>query len=453
MELRGKKVLVAGFGKSGRAAAEFLLDRGARVTVCDHNHRIAIPRELIARGMRAELGEYVLETFTSQEMIILSPGVPLMSRALIEAQAHGIPVISEVELAFHYLNAPLIAVTGTNGKTTTTSLIGHLFACAGKKVFVGGNIGIPLIGAAQSDTGSDYVVAELSSFQLETIGDFRPFISVLLNITDDHLDRYASFEAYRQAKAAICRNQQRSDFLIANRDDPALQPIIEKSRAEVFLFSRRAELQCGAFDDGSLRFAYPDREPLRIDTARAGLIGNHNRENMLAAVSAAYLCGLPASAIQEGIETFRGLPHRMEIAGEINGVTYINDSKGTNVGACCSSIAGVNGRLVLIAGGQDKGGSYAPLAEPLRQKARALVLIGEAADRMQAELEQHVAIVRAASLEEALHAAAGLARPGDSVLLSPACASFDMFNNYEHRGNCFKTLVKNLECTAETHAE
>jgi len=298
----------------------------------------------------------------------------------------------------------------------------------------------------------DYVVVEMSSFQLETIDRFHPRISVLLNITDDHLDRYASFEDYRQAKAAICKNQREGDFLIANRDDPALQPVIEKAQAAVFLFSRCIALDCGAFDDGNLRFSYPGRAPLSIDIARAGLIGNHNRENMLAAVSAAYLCGLPAPVIQKGIESFCGLPHRMEFAGEVNGITYINDSKGTNVGACCSSIAGVEGNLVLIAGGQDKGGSYAPLAEPLRHKARAMVLLGEAADRMQAELEECVEIVRVASLEEALHEAANLARPGDSVLLSPACSSFDMFDNYEQRGTCFKTLVENLKRTADTHA-
>ena len=452
MELRGKKIVVAGFGKSGRAAADFLLSRGACVTVCDHNEHIALPRDFLARGMRAELGEFVIETFTSQDMIVLSPGVPLMSRALIEAQARGIPIISEVELAARHVRAPLIAVTGTNGKTTTTSLLGHLFACAGKRVFVGGNIGIPLISAAGLDPDPDYVIAEVSSFQLETIDRFRPFISVLLNITDDHLDRYACFEDYRQAKAAICRNQQEDDFFIANHDDPALRPIIDESRAAVFLFSRRTSLQSGAFDDGVLRFNYPGRPGLSIDISRAGLIGNHNRENMLAAVSAAYLCGLPARIIQDAVESFRGLPHRMECAGEINGITYINDSKGTNVGACCSSIAGVDGNLVLIAGGQDKGGSYAPLAELLQRKVRALVLIGEAADRMQAELGQHVDVVRAASLDEALHEATRLAHQGDSVLLSPACASFDMFDSYEHRGNCFKDLVRNLEPPAGNYA-
>ncbi len=451
MELRDKKILVAGFGRSGRAAADFLLNRGACVTVCDHNARLQVPREFTGRGMRIELGEYSIQTFTSQDMIVLSPGVPLMSRALIEAQARDIPVISEVELAFQNISAPLIAVTGTNGKTTTTSLLGHLFESAGKRVFVGGNIGIPLIGAVGLNPAPDYVIAEISSFQLETIARFRPYISVLLNVTDDHLDRYASFEEYRRAKAAICRNQDEHDFLIANRDDPALKPIIEQTRATVFLFSRCSPMQCGAYDDGNLRFNYPGRPELCLDITRAGLIGNHNRENMLAAVSAAYLCDMPAQAIHEAIESFRGLPHRMEFAGEVNGVTYINDSKGTNVGACFSSIAGVKGNLVLIAGGQDKGGSYAPLAEPLRSKARALVLIGEAADRMQAELEQYVAIVRAGSLEEALSAATRLARPGDSVLLSPACASFDMFDNYEHRGNCFKALVTNLERTAGTH--
>lgn len=445
MDLNAKKVLVAGFGKSGRAAAEFLLARGARVTVCDRNERLTVPREFMDRGMALELGEFRVATFTAQDMIVLSPGVPFMSRALIEAQARGVPVISEIELAFRHIGAPMIAVTGTNGKTTTTSLLGHLFERAGLRVFVGGNIGVPLISAAALDPLPDYVIAEISSFQLETIDRFRPRISVILNITDDHLDRYASFDEYRQAKAAICRNQNEDDFLIANADDPALQPICERTRAAVFPFTRRRRLECGGFDDGDLRFVFPGRPALAISTGRAALIGSHNRENMLAALSAAYLCGLPAPAIQEAVESFRGLPHRMERAGEVNGITYINDSKGTNVGACCSSIAGVQGPLVLIAGGQDKGGSYAPLIEPLRAKARALVLIGEAADRMQAELQGCVAVVRAASLEEALAEATRRALPGDTVVLSPACSSFDMFDNYQHRGDCFKSLVKNLE--------
>jgi len=452
MELSGKKILVAGFGRSGRAAAGFLLSRGARVTVCDRNERLQVPREFTDQGMHVELGEFAVRTFTAQDMIVLSPGVPLMSRALIEAQARGIPVISEVELAYLHIRAPLIAVTGTNGKTTTTSLLGHLFEHAGRRVFVGGNIGVPLINAASLASEPDYVIAEISSFQLETIESFRPRISVLLNITDDHLDRYASFDQYRQAKAAICRNQREDDFLIANRDDPALQPICARTRATVFSFSRSSLLPCGAFDDGNLNCVFPGRPSLSIATGRAGLIGSHNRENMLAAVAAAYLCDLPVHAIQEAVETFRSLPHRMEFAGEINGITYINDSKGTNVGACVSSIAGVNGRLVLIAGGQDKGGSYAPLLGPLRAKARALVLIGEAADRMQAELADCTTVVRASSLDEALAAATRLARPGDSVLFSPACASFDMFDNYEHRGNSFKELVKNIECSVCGHA-
>jgi UDP-N-acetylmuramoylalanine--D-glutamate ligase len=452
MELRGKKMLVAGFGKSGRAAADFLLRRGAHVTVCDQNERLMVPREFAGRGMRVELGEFSARTSTAQDMIVLSPGVPRISRALIEAQARGIPVISEIELAFRHLRAPMIAVTGTNGKTTTTSLLGHLFTCAGKRVFVGGNIGVPLIDAVQCEPEPDYVIAEVSSFQLETIEDFCPHISVLLNISDDHLDRYASFDEYRQAKAAICRNQREDDFLIVNQDDPALRPVIESARATVFAFSRRTAMHCGAFDDGSLHCVCPGRAPLSISTARIGLIGGHNRENMLAAIAGAYLCDLPAQVIQDGCESFRGLPHRMEFAGTINGITYINDSKGTNVGACCSSIAGVQGSLVLIAGGRDKGGSYAPLTELLRQKVRTLVLIGEAAERMQAELSGYVEIVRAGSLDEAMRTATLIARPGDTVLFSPACSSFDMFTDYEHRGNCFKALVKNLEQSVSSHA-
>jgi UDP-N-acetylmuramoylalanine--D-glutamate ligase len=446
MDLAGKKVLVVGSGRTGISSARFCLGKGARVTLNDMQKKFDVPGDLLDQGLAVEAGGHPVETFVRHDLVVISPGVSIMIRPVIEAQARGIEVISEIELAWRYLRTPLIAVTGTNGKTTTTSLIGALLQAGGKRVFVGGNIGTPLIECCMQGETFDYVVAEISSFQLEAIRHFRPFISVLLNVTDDHLDRHSSFEEYCSAKARIFMNQQSGDMAVINVDDPAVQALAPSIRAEVFSISSVSPTENGAWHDGQFNFARrANGSRLRLDASGSQLKGAHNIENMLAAGAVAFLCGLPGERIRDTLISFEGLPHRMEFVDEIRGVRFFNDSKGTNVGAVVKSIGSFEGPIILIAGGKDKGGSYAPLEPLLARKGKALVVLGEARERIAAELGHVVPTVRADSLEKAVAEAFARACPGDTVLFSPACASFDMFKSYAHRGQCFVDSVKKLK--------
>ncbi|MCP4714271.1 MAG: UDP-N-acetylmuramoyl-L-alanine--D-glutamate ligase [Deltaproteobacteria bacterium] len=445
MDLRDKSILVVGFGKTGQATCRFLLKQGARVTVTDRRKRLDIPDNISERQVRFETGRHTVETFLGHDLIVISPGVPMVLRGIIEAQAQGIEVISEIELAYRFLNAPLIALTGTNGKTTTTELIGHMFSQAGKTVFVGGNIGTPLIDYVTSGKHADYVIAEISSFQLEGIKHFRPRVSVLLNITEDHLDRYPSFDDYAATKAKIFLNQSRDDFAVLNHDDPRVQALGQQTEAETYYFSTAQSLKQGAYDDGACHILRPQQEAVDFSLAGAHLVGTHNTENMLAAAMVGSICNLPPKTIQESLLHFKGLPHRMEFVAEVNGIRFYNDSKGTNVGACLKSIESLHTPIVLIAGGKDKGGSYQPLRDAVTKSTKAVVLIGEARERIHSELEHVVPTLFADSLIKAVEAAYAQAAPGDAVLFSPACSSFDMFKNYEHRGECFKDLVKVLK--------
>ena len=449
MELTGKKVLVVGFGKTGFSTTRFLLQHGAVVTLNDIQNRIELPREFVRQGVTVETGAHRIETFVHQDCIVVSPGVSLMQRPIIEARSRGIEVISEIELAFRFLHAPLIAVTGTNGKTTTTALIGSMLQQAGKKVFVGGNIGTPLIEAVMVPESFDYVVAEVSSFQLEAIEQFRPAVSVLLNLTEDHLDRHPTFEDYVQAKAAIFKNQQASDVVVLNYDDPHVRSLAQQVRARVCFFSTTSRLDEGIFYNGQVHLQQRHTSEQTFSLAGARLQGAHNRENMLAAAAVGFACGLPLEIIRTSIVSFQGLPHRMEFVAEVDGIAFYNDSKGTNVGACVRSLESLDPPIILIAGGKDKGGSYQPLRELVAQKVKALIVIGEAQDRIVAELGALVPTVRAESLEAAVAQAFSRACVGDRVLLSPACASFDMFQSYEHRGRCFREAVAKLAGTAQ----
>ena len=446
MNLQGKTVLVVGAGTTGISTARFCLGKGARVTLNDKQATIDAPQDLLNAGLSVVAGGHDVKTFLSHDLIVVSPGVSVMIRPVIEAQARGIEVISEIELACRFLQAPLIAVTGTNGKTTTTSLIGALFQAAGKKVFVGGNIGTPLIDCCRRDERYDYAVAEVSSFQLEAIKHFRPAISVLLNVTEDHLDRHDGFAAYRGAKARIFENQRASDIAILSADDAAVASLAPLTGAEVFYFSRSRPFENGAWHDGAFHFSRrKDRRSLSVDASGAHLQGAHNIENMLAAGSVGFLCGLPAEVIRETLVSFKGLAHRMEFVKELRGVKFINDSKGTNVGAVVKSLESLDGPVILIAGGKDKGGSYQPLEGLLKNKGKALVVLGEARERMAASLGHAVPTVVADSLDAAVAEAFNRAAPGDTVLFSPACASFDMFLSYAHRGRCFVDSVKKLK--------
>jgi UDP-N-acetylmuramoylalanine--D-glutamate ligase len=390
------------------------------------------------------LGGYDHRNFLHADLIVLSPGVPPSIEPLALARQRGIPIVSEIELAAWFITSPIMAVTGTNGKTTTTLLIGEMLQTAGRQVFVGGNIGNPLINLVASNESKDIAVVELSSFQLETIERFRPDIGVLLNITEDHLDRYTTFEAYVEAKSRLFMNQRASDVSVLNASDPNVERAAKSSKARKVYFNVIENQMEGAFFNGQRIVLRENSMEETYDPQRSRLLGIHNIENMMAAAVTARLCGCSSEVVQQTLETFEGLPHRLEFVSEVAGVRYYNDSKGTNVGAVVKSLKAFPGRVILIAGGRDKGGDYTPLGGPIRERVKHLVFIGEARERMARELGGTAPVTLADSFEGAVKTAHLLARPGDTVLLSPACSSFDMFRDYVERGNIFKSLVRGL---------
>jgi len=446
VDLSGKKVLVAGAGKTGISTARFLLQKGAQLTVADTNIHAEIPEDIKQSTAKTIRGPHENSIFTEQDLIIISPGIPLTIEPIAKAISNGIKVISEIELASLFTKTPIIAITGTNGKTTTTTLLQHIFETCGKKVFTGGNIGTPLIEYASGVQDADYIIAEISSFQLETIYKFRPCISILLNITEDHLDRYDLFDDYVSAKNNIFKNQQKTDTAIINMEDDIAVTLAENINADVYFFSTQKEIKNGAFFKDGFRFTKKNDEAFIAENG-IHLTGEHNRENILAAVSAANICGLPIKKTTEALQTFKGLPHRMEFVDSLKGIDFYDDSKATNVGACLKSITSIKPPIILIAGGKDKGGSYLPLKNKIAENVQELILIGQAQKRIKEELASTVPMSAADTLEEAVTRAFSRAKEGCSILLSPACSSFDMFDSYVHRGNIFKTAVKALRET------
>jgi UDP-N-acetylmuramoylalanine--D-glutamate ligase len=446
MELRNKNVLVVGLAKTGVACARFLASKGARVTVTDMRGEAALA------GPLAELGEYGINwelerhnapTFLTSDLIVVSPGVPMDLPQLAAAQQSGKDIISEIELASRFIDVPLAAITGTNGKTTTTTLLGAIFKHNGYHTFVGGNIGNPLIEMAEGHNIVDQVVAEISSFQLEWITSFRPTIAALLNLSEDHLDRYPSYQAYIDAKLRIFENQTEDDFAVVNRDDQLVWERVQNIRAHLFPFSRLHELDEGIYyRDGVITYRHNGREEC-FPTSAIRLQGVHNLENIMAALACALLLGCRADESFETVLCFEALHHRMEFVREINGVSWYEDSKATNVGSVEKALESFV-EITLIAGGKDKGGSYTPLAPLVRGRVRHLVLIGEAAERMERELGEFAETHRAATLEDAVRLAAEITKPGGTVLMSPACSSFDMFRDYEERAERFIAAVKVL---------
>jgi UDP-N-acetylmuramoylalanine--D-glutamate ligase len=446
MDLKNKNILVVGLARTGAAVARFLVEQGARVTVTDMQGEVRLApwlEKLAGLPVEYDLGRHDLHNFLMADLIVVSPGVPMDIKPLAHARAQRRPVVSEVELASRFITAPLIAITGTNGKTTTTTLTGEIFRGAGFATFVGGNIGNPLIDLVASGEAVERTVVELSSFQLEGIERFRPHVAVLLNITEDHLDRYASFEEYIDAKARIFENQTAEDFAVLNVDDPLVAPFVERVAARVVPMSQERELEQGIFlSNGEMVFRWEGREE-RFAIADCRLTGVHNIENMMAALAATLVTGCPAEAARRVLAEFRGLPHRMELVGEINGVRWYEDSKATNVGSVEKALASFHD-ITLIAGGKDKGGSYLPLAKLVEERVRHMILIGEAKERIAAELGSLTDTRMAATLEEAVLVAAELTAPGGVVLFSPACSSFDMFRDYEERAQRFKACVRAL---------
>ena len=441
-------MLAVGLAKTGVATALFCAERGAIVTGTDSRTEKEIGESLAALkagGIRLELGAHAEKTFIDQDLIVPSPGVPADAPLLQAARAKGVTIWSEIELAGRFLKGKLIGITGSNGKTTTTSLIEHVLRSAGFPTILAGNIGTPLISCVAQTNDRTVTVAELSSFQLELIEEFRPNISVFLNLTPDHLDRHGSMEAYGRAKARIFENQTAADCAVLNADDPATAALAP-SKPQVFWFSRKKWVGPGAFvreNEIVFRRDRTDESVLKLEDIP--LVGAHNLENVLAAVAAARLAGAEPAAIAKAVRLFKGVEHRLEFVAEISGVRYYNDSKATNVDATLKALDAFPGRVLLILGGKDKGSDYTVLQKPLRDKAILALLIGAAAEKIEGQISGSVAIERSGTLEHAVDTASHAAQPGDIVLLAPACASFDQFQNYEHRGRVFKELVHQLE--------
>jgi UDP-N-acetylmuramoylalanine--D-glutamate ligase len=448
MELRGKRVLVVGLARTGVATSLFSAARGARVTATDSRTETEIGEataKLKNAGVALELGSHHEKTFLEQDLIVPSPGVPADEAHLQAARAKGIAIWSEIELAYRFMKGRLIGITGSNGKTTTTSLVEHILKTAGMQTILAGNIGTPLIGCVDAMKDESCTVVELSSFQLELIDTFRPNIGVFLNLTPDHLDRHHTFEAYGAAKARIFENQTGEDAAILNADDAATAPYAP-SLPRVYWFSRKQRVAQGTYlRSEEIVFRQDGAEEVLLKIEDIPLAGAHNVENTLAASAAARLAGAPASAIAKGVRSFAGVEHRLEFVAEIRGVRYYNDSKATNVDATLKALDAFPGRILVILGGKDKGSDYAPLQKPLREKAILALLIGAAAEKIEKQISGSVALDRAETLERAVETASHAAQRGDVVLLAPACASFDQFQNYEHRGRIFKDLVRQLE--------
>jgi UDP-N-acetylmuramoylalanine--D-glutamate ligase len=447
IDLGGKKVLVVGLARTGIATALFCAERGARVTATEARPEAEIAEtaaKLRAVGVTLELGGHRAETFVEQDLIVPSPGVSPLLPTLAAARAIGVPVWSEIELAWRFLRGRLICITGSNGKTTTTSLIGHILETAMLPVQIAGNIGTPLISRVDVSSDSSFTVMEASSFQLESISAFRPDVAVLLNVTPDHLDRHGSVEAYGRAKARMFENQTEEDAAVINADD-AMAPQYAPAEPRVLWFSRHKRVASGCYLRGEeIVFRSDGTECVLLERKIIGLRGSHNIENVLAAAAAARLAGVEPSAIAEGVRTFAGVEHRIEYVATISGVEYFNDSKATNVDATLKALDAFPGNVLVILGGKDKGSDYRILRPALRSHARMALLIGSAADKIEADLAGVIPVERAGTMARAVAAASRRAQPGDTVLLAPACASFDQFDNYEHRGRVFKQLVREL---------
>ena len=446
------RVLILGAGKSGIAAARFLKAHGAQPIIHDTKPLDELSAE--AKGLRAEIGVALISGFVPSfvfeqiDMVVVSPGVGenIISARFVEQR--GGEVIGEVELAYRAMKGRIVGITGSNGKTTTTTLIGEILKNAGLTVQVGGNIGTPLIALAESSTDETWTVAELSSFQLETIKEFRANVAVCLNVTPNHLDRYRSLEDYAEAKHRILLNQTSEDLAILNADDEIVASWAKGSKGQVTMFSVRQELDEGLFLRGrDLVSRAGGKEKVLTTRDEIFIRGLHNVENVLASLAAGLACGASPESMRETIENFKGVEHRIEFVSEIGGVKYFNDSKATSVDATLKALEALSeddGKIVLILGGRGKKASYEPLAPLIESSVRAVVLIGEDAKNIGAQLAGLCEIVGAASMEEAVVRGSELAQAGDSVLLAPACASFDMFRSFEHRGEVFKGAVQFL---------
>lgn len=442
MELSERRMLVVGAGKTGIETVKFLLKKGADVSVSDSSPVEKIAEQagiLESLGVKLESGGHQTKTFLSADTIVLSPGVPFSISPVREALRKGIEVISEVELASWFINKPVIAVTGSNGKTTTSALIAHILEKNGKRVFLGANIGTPLVTIADNAGKYDVLVLELSSFQLQGIDKFRPDVAIILNVSPNHLDHHDSFEEYAESKMKIFSNQTENDWCIYKSDDSVIRKYLHCARSKKVPFGD-AVSENGISHDGHM-VKYRDEE---YDISGAKLTGSHNVENIMAAIAATGIMGCDPELIREAVIEFRPLPHRNEFLGEIKGAKFYNDSKSTSPGATLRALESLSPPIILIAGGKDKGVSFDPLKEVIKKKVKKLILMGEARFRMEKDLGKLVDTALADSLEDALAKVIENVEQGDTVLFSPACSSFDMFASYEERGRRYKEIVGNI---------
>jgi UDP-N-acetylmuramoylalanine--D-glutamate ligase len=448
IDVRNKRALVVGLGRSGRATAFLLRRQGAIVTVTDIKPPATFGDSLsglLAEKIGLALGSQPVELFLAHDLVVVSPGVPWELPQLEAARARGIAVVPEVEVAGWYMDAPIVGVTGSNGKTTTTTLLGKMLEASGFSTFVGGNIGVALSSAVETVKPGTIVVAELSSFQLEAIRDFRPHVAVLLNISPNHLDRHPTFQAYAQAKRQIFRNQRADDYAVLNADDPWVRSLGPALVSRKVFFSRLEQIPCGLFvSNGNIVYRTGHMERVLLETKEVRLRGSFNLEDVLGAAAAACVLGADFDAVREAVREFKGVEHRLEYVREICGVEFYNNSKATSVDATAKSLEAFERGVHLIMGGKDKGAPYAPLLPFVKDRVREVLLIGAAADRIAQELSGAVELIHAGNLETAVPEAFQRARPGDVVLLAPACSSFDQFQDYEHRGRVFKDLVGRL---------
>ncbi len=452
LEVNGKRVLVVGLGKSGVASALFLKAKGARVTVSDAKSEEQLRGEipaLLDKGIAVEAGGHGERTFRQQDFIVVSPGVPIDQPMIVQAKQFGIPVIGEIELASQFLKGQIVAITGSNGKTTTTSLAGDVIAAGGKPALVGGNIGTPAIELVTQSTDASWTVLEVSSFQLETIEKFHPRIAVVLNVTPDHLDRHHTFEAYWAAKRRIFENQTSEDFAVMNADDPECVRMAEGLKSKVLWFSRKNDVEVGAFvRENKIYYRGAGGEREIMPVAEMQLKGSHNVENVLAAACIGIAAGCTPEQIRSAVKAFKAVEHRLEYVATVGGVQYYNDSKATNVDATIKALESFPANIHIILGGKDKGSDYTVLKPLLRERVKRVYTIGAAAEKIESHIAGATEIVRAGTLESAVRRATELAQPGDVVLLAPACASFDQFTGYEQRGRVFKELVAALPVAA-----
>jgi len=448
MDLKNKHIVVAGLGRSGVSVARFLVTQGCSVTVTDNRKPEELQEilpELNALGVDIELGRHEETSFANADLIVLSPGVPHTIGPVVSAKAKGVPVIGEIELAYHFLHTPILAITGTNGKSTATLLLGEMLRQSGFNVLTGGNLGTPLIELIDHQEGVDFIVAEISSFQLDTIDRFRPHVSVILNITDDHLERYTDFDDYARSKARIFENQEVNDICIINDADPAILAISENLTATKFAFNCAQIVDTRAWIDGqTLWFHTPDDGDQPVECSGIPLKGRHNLENAAAAGLATLAVGGTMAGIASALKTFEGLHHRVEYVDTKNGVAFYDDSKATNVDAVVRALESFSGPVVLIMGGRDKGGSYESLKPQMARCVKQLIVMGEAAEKIEPVFKDMVPVAWVRNMREAVFLAAETAVSGDTVLLSPACSSFDMYESYAQRGDDFVRSIAQL---------